>query len=105
MGLVEDEVQRLRDIVNGFESRIQKLESRALGAPASTADEVRMILIGPPGAGQWDPTHICALWPQGRHTDTLQARARRPPRSRRSLAAAIWYVVAVRLAKSWDSPS
>lgn len=52
MGLVEDEVQRLRDIVNGFESRIQKLEERALGAPASsTADEVRMILIGPPGAG------------------------------------------------------
>lgn len=52
MGLVDDEVQRLREVVNGFESRIQKLEERALGgAPASTTDELRMILIGPPGAG------------------------------------------------------
>ena len=51
MGLVDDEVQRLRDVVNGLESRIQKLEQRALGAPTSTADELRMILIGPPGAG------------------------------------------------------
>ena len=52
MGLVDDEVRRLSDIVHGFESRIEKLESRALGAPASTADSVRMILIGPPGAGK-----------------------------------------------------
>ncbi|KAL2112572.1 hypothetical protein VUR80DRAFT_7185 [Thermomyces stellatus] len=52
MGLVEDEVQRLRDIVNGLESRIQKLEERALGAPTSKTDELRMILIGPPGAGK-----------------------------------------------------
>lgn len=61
MGLVEDEVQRLRDVVNGFESRIQKLEERALGAPASTADSVRMILIGPPGAGQSRPALPCAV--------------------------------------------
>ena len=54
MGLVEDEVQRLRDIVNGFESRIKKLEEKALlGGTESpkTTEEIRMILIGPPGAG------------------------------------------------------
>ncbi|KEZ40961.1 hypothetical protein SAPIO_CDS7863 [Scedosporium apiospermum] len=55
MGLVEDEVQRLRDIVNGFESRIKKLEEKALlGGTESpkTTEEIRMILIGPPGAGK-----------------------------------------------------
>ena len=53
MGLVDDEVQRLREVVNGLESRIKSLEERALGgAPtSSTAEELRMILIGPPGAG------------------------------------------------------
>lgn len=53
MGLVDDEVRRLSEVVNGLESRIKSLEERALGgAPTpTTADELRMILIGPPGAG------------------------------------------------------
>lgn len=54
MGLVDDEVRRLSEVVNGLESRIKSLEERALGgAPTpTTADELRMILIGPPGAGK-----------------------------------------------------
>lgn len=55
MGLVDDEVQRLRDLVHGFETRIKALEERALGgsgASAKSTEEIRMLLIGPPGAGK-----------------------------------------------------
>lgn len=51
MGVVEDEVKRLHGVVQGLEQRIKKLEERQFGAPKST-EEVRMILIGPPGAGE-----------------------------------------------------
>lgn len=50
MGLVEDELKQLKSLVSNLESRIKNLESPGSGA-GSTADEVRMILIGPPGAG------------------------------------------------------
>lgn len=50
MGLVEDELKQLKDVVSGLESRIKRLEQRGTGSSPST-EEVRMILIGPPGAG------------------------------------------------------
>ncbi|KAG9257645.1 adenylate kinase [Emericellopsis atlantica] len=51
MGIVEDELKHLKDVVTGLESRIKRLEQRGTGASPST-EEIRMILIGPPGAGK-----------------------------------------------------
>jgi adenylate kinase len=49
MGLIDDELKQLKDLVSSLESRIKKLESPGSG-PSST-EQLRMILIGPPGAG------------------------------------------------------
>ncbi|SPO05318.1 probable adenylate kinase [Cephalotrichum gorgonifer] len=53
MGLIDEEAQRLHKLIDGLESRVKQLEKN-LGAIATrnTAEEVRMILIGPPGAGK-----------------------------------------------------
>lgn len=53
MGFVEDELKQLKDVIGNLDSRIKSLEQRATGsvAPVST-EEVRMLLIGPPGAGK-----------------------------------------------------
>lgn len=50
MGIVEDELKHLKDVVSGLESRIKRLEGGGAGS-SQTAEELRMILIGPPGAG------------------------------------------------------
>lgn len=50
MGVIDSELQRLRDVVSGLEARVEKLEERQTGV-AKPADGVRMILMGPPGAG------------------------------------------------------
>lgn len=52
MGIIEDEVKALHAKIEGFESRIKALETRQLGGQPSTAEQIRMILIGPPGAGK-----------------------------------------------------
>ncbi len=54
MGFVEDELKQLKDVIGNLDSRIKSLEQRATGssAPVST-EEIRMLLIGPPGAGQF----------------------------------------------------
>lgn len=52
MGIIEDEVKALHAKLEGFESRIKALESKQVGGSVSTAEQVRMILIGPPGAGK-----------------------------------------------------
>jgi adenylate kinase len=63
MAPIKDEtVDALRDLVNKLESRIEQLEARlhhAGGdAPArrikGNTDSIRMILMGPPGAGTED---------------------------------------------------
>ncbi|KAF5673047.1 adenylate kinase 1 [Fusarium heterosporum] len=51
MGFIEDELKQLKDVISTIDTRIKKLESRATGSPVSTED-IRMILIGPPGAGK-----------------------------------------------------
>ncbi|KAI0202567.1 adenylate kinase-domain-containing protein [Astrocystis sublimbata] len=51
MGAIDTEFQRLQDVVSGLEERVKRLEQRQSGQPI-TADSVRMILIGPPGAGK-----------------------------------------------------
>ncbi|KAH6851030.1 adenylate kinase 1 [Chaetomium sp. MPI-CAGE-AT-0009] len=53
MGYLDDEVKRLQGIISNIEGRVQALESRQLGgSQKKTAEEIRMILIGPPGAGK-----------------------------------------------------
>ncbi|KAH6997072.1 adenylate kinase-domain-containing protein [Ilyonectria destructans] len=51
MGFVEDELKQLKGVLGNLDARIKKLESRATGSAATTED-IRMILIGPPGAGK-----------------------------------------------------
>ncbi|KAK8039677.1 hypothetical protein PG993_008088 [Apiospora rasikravindrae] len=51
MGVIDQELQRLRDVVTGLENRVQSLEERQSGEVKST-EGVRMILMGPPGAGK-----------------------------------------------------
>ena len=50
---MSDTVEALKSTVDKLEKRIQDLESRLTGsAPSSgSSDGMRMILIGPPGAG------------------------------------------------------
>jgi hypothetical protein len=56
MGVIDNEVQRLHDIVSKLEQRVEKLEERRSGETKPT-DGVRMILMGPPGAGTLSPTY------------------------------------------------
>lgn len=57
MGAIEDQVQHLHDVVARLEGRIKDLEVKHLGGASApkTIDEIRMILIGPPGAGTTPP--------------------------------------------------
>lgn len=58
MGYIEDEVKRLQGIVDKLDGRIQALEQRQFGGSApKTAEELRMLLIGPPGAGMGSIIH------------------------------------------------
>jgi adenylate kinase len=51
----DDTVQALQELVNKLESRVKQLEDKLQHASSGTAfsptDGVRMILMGPPGAG------------------------------------------------------
>lgn len=50
MGFVEDELKQLKEVIGSLDSRIKQLEKRATGSSPST-EEIRMIIMGPPGAG------------------------------------------------------
>ncbi|CEJ94492.1 Putative Adenylate kinase [[Torrubiella] hemipterigena] len=53
MGFVEDELKQLKSVISSLDARVKQLEHRATGAAGPvTTDEIRMILIGPPGAGK-----------------------------------------------------
>lgn len=50
---MEDQLQRLGSVLDSLDARVKKLEQHpTLGGGSSTAQEIRMILIGPPGAGK-----------------------------------------------------
>ncbi|KAG5953978.1 adenylate kinase [Claviceps sorghi] len=51
MGFVEDELKQLKEVINNLDSRIKQLEKRTMGFSPST-EEIRMIIMGPPGAGK-----------------------------------------------------
>lgn len=58
MGFVDDELSKMKDVIANLESRVKRLEGRQGGS--ATADEIRMILIGPPGAGTWSPRGLAS---------------------------------------------
>ena len=93
----DDTVKALQDLVNKLESRVKQLEDKlthAQGGTKHTAEEsVRMILMGPPGAGMFSRSFCCQYSLRGRRLiGVLQARALKLPRSRRDSVAATWYV-------------
>ena len=49
------DVAGLKDLVNQLQDRIEKIE-RSMGG-ASPAEQLRMILMGPPGAGEYTDFH------------------------------------------------
>ncbi|KAG6059706.1 adenylate kinase [Claviceps sp. LM77 group G4] len=51
MGFVEDELKQLKKVIGSLDSRIKQLEKRTMGFSPST-EEIRMIIMGPPGAGK-----------------------------------------------------
>ncbi|KAI1634167.1 adenylate kinase-domain-containing protein [Biscogniauxia mediterranea] len=51
MGVIDNEFKRLQDVVSSLEDRVKRLEQRQSGESISN-EGVRMILIGPPGAGK-----------------------------------------------------
>jgi adenylate kinase len=51
MGYLDDEVKRLQGVISSLEGRVRALEDRQWGGQKKTTEEIRMILIGPPGAG------------------------------------------------------
>lgn len=55
MAPIKDEtVQDLKDLVHKLDARVRQLEARLEGAskPKSNLSSLRMILMGPPGAGK-----------------------------------------------------
>ena len=46
---VDDTVNGLKDVIAKLESRVEELENRFL--PKSLSEQLRIILMGPPGAG------------------------------------------------------
>ena len=61
MAPIKDEtVDALRDLVNKLEARVEQLEAKvrqhdgsAPTRPAKSTESIRMILMGPPGAGKY----------------------------------------------------
>lgn len=51
MGALEGQIQRLHDVVSSLEKRVEQLEQRQSGESRPEGG-VRMILMGPPGAGE-----------------------------------------------------
>ena len=51
MPFLDDEIKRLQSVVDRLEGRVKNLETRQFGGSVST-EAIRMILIGPPGAGK-----------------------------------------------------
>ena len=91
MGYLEDEVKRLQTVLDSVEGRLKRLEERQFGSVSSTADAVRMILIGPPGAGmRFLPSSAVLSSNAVPELTRVQARGHKRPRSRKSSPAATW---------------
>lgn len=92
----------LHDLVSKLEARVQQLEAKLKettgGAKSSPSADgsIRMILMGPPGAGMLSNLRASRHlrrdgYDLGIANSSLQARARKHQSSRRSSPAVIWY--------------
>jgi adenylate kinase len=59
----DDTVKALQDLVNKLESRVKQLEDKLThtqgGTKHTDQEGVRMILMGPPGAGMFSSSFYC----------------------------------------------
>ena len=58
MGVIDQEFKRLEDVVSSLEDRVKRLEQRQSGDAPLTTEGIRMILMGPPGAGAISNSHV-----------------------------------------------
>lgn len=90
--ITDDTVEALRDTIRKLESRVHQLEAKMGGdhgfQSKSTLASVRMILMGPPGAGRGLLDSMRSAF---NSLHGLQARERRHPRYKRNIVLAIWY--------------
>jgi len=85
----------IQDLVNKLEARVNELETKLAKAggdvsPRSTSEQVRMILMGPPGAGM---RARFASRPFQSADGALQARAPKPHGSRTNSVLVIWWAL------------
>lgn len=87
--ITEEAVSGLKNTINQLEAKVSELESRLAngGKPKSAAEQMRIILMGPPGAGMQ-----FKLLTVERQLDInhCQARVLKPPTLRKSSARATW---------------
>ena len=60
---VQDELEYLKSLVAQLNEKIHTLEAKAKDAvspPKTPAQQLRTILIGPPGAGKYSEAGMCA---------------------------------------------
>lgn len=76
MGFVEDELKHLRTTIANLDSRIRQLEQRPSALPQNG---LRMILIGPPGAGSYLALHVARL-SLSRTIDRITGKGTQAPR-------------------------
>lgn len=109
MAPIKDEtVQDLKDLVHKLETRVHQLEARLEGGSSkqqSPSGSMRMILIGPPGAGIVKTRAEVTERPA--YVVFARGRERKPPISEISSAFATWYgshghVVRSLPAKHWS---
>jgi len=92
----DDTVQSLQELVNKLESRVKQLEDKlqhaAGGTKHTTNEGVRMILMGPPGAGTFPFLLLLVNIVGAPANCTSQARELKHRRSRKNSLVAIWQV-------------
>jgi hypothetical protein len=72
--ITDQDAADLKGLVARLEKRVQELEAKAgLSTPKTAAERMRMVLMGPPGAGKLLPTIVTS---QIRDTDALALRQR-----------------------------
>lgn len=87
--ITDDKVLDLKELVHKLEARVHELERRLEGGATKTtspSEAMRMILIGPPGAGV-----LPVLGCRRLLTGFSQAREHKLPASRTSIVSATWY--------------
>lgn len=89
--ITDDTVEALHDTIRKLESRVHQLEAKIGGGDGSQSkgpqSSIRMILMGPPGAGRKFMSHETLALEDLR---LVQAREHRHQGSKRSTAPVIW---------------